>query len=134
MQLILGEQKTFLADIFGWWYSQGIREFLVYLKAFFLKITDLFSVKMLLKTFLAPWKRDIVSLEGLPFNLMIRVIIFNLVARLIGAVIKTFILFIYFLALAIFLSLALSLVLIWLLLPLISILGIIFGIVLIFSA
>lgn len=134
MQLILGEQKTFFSDIFGWWYSQGMREFLVYLKAFFLKITDLFSVKMLLRTFFAPWKRDIVSLEGLPFNLMMRVIIFNLVARLIGAVIKTFILFIYLFAMAIFLGLALFLVLIWLFLPLISIVGIIFGIILIFSA
>jgi hypothetical protein len=132
-QIVLGQQKEFLGDIFGWWYSKGIYDFFIYLKAIFLKITDIFSVRLLLRTFFSPWKRDVTPMESLPLNLMLQVIIFNLVSRLIGAFIKAIILFIYFIALAIFLSLTLFLVMLWLLLPLITILGLIIGIGLIIS-
>lgn len=132
-QIVLGQQKEFIGDIFGWWYTKGVKDFFIYLKAIFLKITDIFSVKLLLRTFFSPWKRDITSMEGLPLNQMIQVIVFNLVSRLIGAFIKTIILFIYLIALSVFLAVALSLFLLWLLLPLISILGLIIGIGLIIS-
>jgi hypothetical protein len=132
-QIVLGQQRQFLGDIFGWWYSKGIRDFFIYLKAIFLKITDIFSVKLLLRTFFSPWKRDITSMEGLPLNQMIQVIVFNLISRIIGALIKTIILFIYLIALSVFFAVSISLVLIWLFLPLISILGLIMGIGLIIS-
>lgn len=130
--IVLGENKAFLGDIFGWWYSQGIRDFFIYLKALFLKITDIFSVKLLLRTYLSPWKRDITSTKGLPLNQVFQVILFNLTSRLIGFIIKTIILFIYLIVLIIFFVVSLSLILIWLFLPLITILGIIYGIQLFF--
>ncbi|TSC91449.1 MAG: hypothetical protein CEN92_286 [Candidatus Berkelbacteria bacterium Licking1014_96] len=131
-EIILGENKQFLGDIFGWWYSKGIRDFFIYLKAILAKITDIFSVKLLLRTYLSPWKRDITSTEGLPLNEVLRVFIFNLVSRFIGFIIKTIILFIYLIVLAVFLAIALSLVIIWLFLPLISIISLIYGIQLLF--
>lgn len=132
-EIILGENKAFLGDIFGWWYSKGIRDFFIYLKAILAKITDIFSVKLLLLTYFSPWKRDVVSIEGAPLNEVLRVFIFNLVSRLIGFIIKTIILFIYLLVLVVFFALALSLIIIWLFLPLISILGIIIGLGLVIS-
>lgn len=132
-QIVLGEKRAFIGDIFGWWYTKGIRDFFIYLKAILLKLTDIFSVKLLLRTFFSPWKRDITSMEGLPLNQMLQVIVFNLVSRLIGAFIKAIILFIYLIALTVFFAVALSLVLIWLLLPIITILGIIIGIGLIIA-
>lgn len=131
-EIILGENKAFLGDIFGWWYSKGIRDFFIYLKAIFLKITDIFSVKLLLRTYLSPWKRDISSTEGLPLNQVFQVILFNLTSRLIGFIIKTIILFIYLVVLIVFFALSSSLIFIWLFLPLITILGIIYGIQLLF--
>ena len=130
--IILGENKAFLGDIFGWWYTKGIRDFFIYLKAIFLKITDIFSVKLLLRTYLSSWKRDITSTEGLPLSEILRVFIFNLVSRLIGFIIKTIILFIYLVVLAVFFALAVSLIIIWLLLPLISIISLIYAIQLFF--
>lgn len=132
-QIVLGQQKQFIGDIFGWWYTKGIRDFFIYLKAIFLKITDIFSVKLLLRTFFSPWKRDITSMEGLPLNQMLQVIVFNLISRIIGALIKTIILLIYLIALSVFFAISISLLLIWILLPLISILGLIIGIGLIIS-
>lgn len=132
-QIVLGEQKAFLGDIFGWWYSRGIKDFFVYLKALLIKITDIFSVKLLLRTFLSPWKRDITPLEGLPFNMVLRVIVFNLISRLIGAFIKTIILFLYVIAATFYCFIAIALVFVWLFLPLIVLGGFILGIILIFS-
>jgi hypothetical protein len=127
-QIVLGEERAFLGDIFGWWYTKGIRDFFIYLKAIFFKITDIFSVRLLLRTFFSPWKRDITSMEGLPLNQMIQVIVFNLISRIIGAFIKAIILFIYLIALSVFVALALFLILLWVFLPLISIIGLIIGI------
>lgn len=132
-QIVLGEQKAFLGDIFGWWYSRGLKDFFIYLKAFLIKITDVFSVKILLRTFLAPWKRDITPLEGLPLNEMLKAIVFNLISRLIGAVIKTFVLFLYILAATFYCFVALFLFFIWIFLPIIVIGGVLLGVILIFS-
>lgn len=133
-QIVLGEQKAFLGDIFGWWYTRGIRDFFIYLKAILIKITDIFSVKILLRTFLSPWKRDITPMqEGQPLGELLKVMVFNLISRLIGAFIKTVILFIYLIALVIFFAVAIFLVFLWIFLPLITILGIIFGIILILT-
>jgi|SRR3972149_7080423 len=131
-QIVLGQQKEFLGDIFGWWYSRGLRDFFIYLKAIFLKITDIFSVKLLLSTYLSPWKRDITRAEGLPLNVVFQVIIFNLVSRLLGAIIKTVILFVYLMALVVFFALSLSLIIVWLFLPLISIISLIYAVQLLF--
>lgn len=132
-QIILGEEKKFVGDIFLWWYSRGIRDFFVYLKAVLVKITDIFSVKLLLRTYFAPWRRDIVSTEGLPLNLVLRIFVFNLIARLIGAFIKTIILFLYILVATFYSFLVVFLLFVWLFLPLLSIAGIILGVSLIIS-
>lgn len=131
-EIILGENKAFLGDIFGWWYTKGIRDFFIYLKAILAKITDIFSVKLLLRTYLAPWKRDVTSIEGMALNEVMRVFVFNLVSRLIGFIIKTIILLIYLVVLAVFFALALFLIIIWLFLPLISIISIIYALQLLF--
>lgn len=131
-QIVLGENKAFLGDIFGWWYSRGLRDFFVYLKAILAKITDIFSVKLLLRTYLSPWKRDVTRVEGQPLNVLFQVIIFNLVSRLLGAIIKTFILFIYLMVLIVFFALSLFLIIIWLFLPLISIISLIYAVQLLF--
>jgi hypothetical protein len=132
-EIVLGEKKAFLGDIFGWWYTKGLRDFFVYLKAILTKITDIFSVKLLLRTFFSPWKRDITPIGGLPLNIVLRIMVFNLVSRLIGAFIKTVILFIYLLVLVVFFAAALTLVLVWIFLPLITVIGIIIAIGLLFS-
>jgi hypothetical protein len=127
-QIVLDEEKEFIGDIFGWWYRAGLRDFLIYLKAVFLKISDVFSVKLLLKTFFAPWKRDVISLQGLPLNVMLRVIMMNLVSRFIGAIIKTFVLIVYLIILAGFILVSLTLLATWIFLPIITVLGILLGI------
>lgn len=130
--IVLGEQKSFLGDIFGWWYSRGIRDFFIYLKAVFLKLTDIFSIKLLLRTYLSPWKRDTTSTEGMPLEQVLRVFLFNLVSRLIGFLIKSIILAIYLLVIVVFFGVAIFLTLVWLLLPLISIVSLIYALQLLF--
>jgi len=133
-QIILGQQKAFLFDIFGWWYGRGVLDFLNFLKAVLIKIVDIFSVRLLLRTFFAPWKRDTASIAGLPLNLMLRVILFNLISRLIGMFIKTIIFLLFVLVALIFIFLAVFLFLVWIFLPLIILAGLIVGIGLIISS
>lgn len=60
-----------------------------YFKVWLLHLADLFSINILLKTFLAPWKRDIISTQGLPLKQRLEVYLMNIISRVIGAFIKT---------------------------------------------
>ena len=98
---------------FHWWYSLAYRRILKYIRAFFIFVTDLFSVKISLKTLFAPWKRDIISYEGLTLQQKFQVWTLNLAARFVGFIIKTVTLAIYA-AFIIFLSFfSLFLIIFW---------------------
>lgn len=131
-RISLGEQQAFLGDIFSWWYRQGLKDFFIYLKAVFIKIADFFSIKLLFKTYFSPWKRDIESMEGMPLEGMLKIMMFNLLARLIGAFVKTIIFFLFLAVFVIFLAIALGLALVWIFLPLVTIALIVYGFYLIF--
>jgi len=72
-----------------WFYKEVPPRILRYFKVWLLHLADLFSVKILLKTFLAPWKRDLISTQGLALNQRLQVYSMNIISRLIGAFIKT---------------------------------------------
>lgn len=78
-----------LTRFIKWFYREIPKRIISYFKVWLLHLADLFSVGILLKTFFAPWKRDILSTRGLSLKSRINVWIMNLTSRLIGAFIKT---------------------------------------------
>jgi hypothetical protein len=72
----------------SWFYGEIPKRIWFYFKVWFLHLTDLFSVGILLRTFFSPWKRDVISTRGLPLNARFNVWLMNLVSRGIGAFIK----------------------------------------------
>ncbi len=72
-----------------WFYKEIPPRILRYFKVWLLHLADIFSVGILLRTFLAPWKRDIISTKNLPLKQRFEIWTMNIVSRLIGAFIKT---------------------------------------------
>lgn len=123
------EGTTNLPVLFvGWWYSEAFRRVLVYVKAFYIFATDFFSVKICLKTLFAPWKRDMISYEGLSIQQKFQVWTLNLASRFVGFVVKSITLLSY-LVFIIFISVfSLTLIFVWIFYPLIIAVLIIYGI------
>ncbi len=114
---MVGNNLTIM--FFAWWYGEAYARLLKYIKASYVFFTDLFSVRICLRTLFAPWKRDEISYEGLSLQQKFQVWTLNLASRLIGAAIKTITIFLYIIFI-IFLSVfSLTAIIIWTTYPLI---------------
>ena len=85
-----GTSNLFLL-FFSWWYHYLPRRLYLAFKALVITLFDLFSVKLIFKTLFAPWKRDILSYEGLAIQQKFQVFAMNLASRFIGFLVKIFV-------------------------------------------
>lgn len=113
--------KNLNSLFFVWWYTEVFGELTLFSKHFFAYVADLFSVKICLKTLLAPWRRDSVSYEGLTIQDRFQVLILNITSRFVGAVVKIFTLATFVVVFFFCLALFLVVFIVWLFFPLILI-------------
>ncbi len=125
--------KYFLLYI-NWWFFEIPLLIIKKAKTPFIFISDLFSIPTLLRTFFQPWHRDYISLETRK-NLqdMGRIIALNLISRFFGMIIRfVFIIFGIFLEILTFICIIATFIL-WLIFPFLSILGVLYGFILLVS-
>jgi hypothetical protein len=89
-----GTSNLFLL-FFSWWYSYLPRRLYLAFSALSITLLDLFSVKAIFQTLFAPWKRDILSYEGLTLQQKFSVWTLNMSSRFIGFLIKISVLFVF---------------------------------------
>jgi hypothetical protein len=127
----LESRRSFTAEYFYWWYGEALKRMLVYFRAFLLLAFDFFSVRILLKTFFAPWKRDIASAAGMALEGKMKIFVLNLISRFIGMAVKSLTLFAFIIFFAFLLVVEVLVFLSWFFFPLLSLLGLIYGLSLI---
>lgn len=110
---------------FGWWYGLAYRQVFKYIRAVYIYTAGLFSVKIIFVTLFAPWKRDVISYEGLTLQQKFEVWSLNMASRFVGFVIKVIALAIYLIFTIFETAASFALVIIWPFYPLVSI-GLIF--------
>lgn len=123
------EQNLFIKWIV-WHFKEGPIQLLSIWGNFLRFSLEFFSIGLLFKTWITPWKRLSESYEGGLVNISenIQVLILNTFSRFLGFLIRTIVIIIGLIfTLLVFLSGLLALIL-WLLLPIILIFGIIFSI------
>lgn len=111
-----------------WYFADGPKLFSKMIQAILIRSYDNFSVEYLLKTFFAPWKRDVATGVNLSLQQKFQIWSWNLVSRFMGVAIRAITLIIGMLFLA---TLALILYLmyfLWFILPLIILWLLILGI------
>lgn len=113
---------------FVWWYGEGYAKVFGYIKAFYIYITDLFSVTICLKTLFAPWKRDKISYEGLSLQQQFQVWALNMSSRFIGFIIKLITLTLYIMMVLAITVFSIFLAIFWPILPALALYLIYFGI------
>lgn len=121
--------KTVLNPTFYYfWYQVVPGEVFFYFRIWRLKLLDLFSVPIILRTFFEPWKRDEIYVKTAPINIRFYIWVSNQISRLVGATLRFFVLFGFFLAMILWFFVLVSVLLIWLFFPLIIFLLLIAGV------
>lgn len=121
------------AIFFVWWYGEAYASVFAFIKYFFIYLSDLFSVKICLKTLFYPWKRDLTSYAGLTIQQRVEVLIMNLVSRLVGAIIKIFTLVTFLITTIVWFVVSVLVLIVWFTYPLFLVALIAYGIRLILT-
>lgn len=111
-------------DFMSWWYADGFKDFLKRLGLQLAKITDFFSVGLLVKTLFTPFRLiDSYSSGGQSLDDKVRAGIDKIIARLIGGLIRSTVL--VFAIIVIFTTIVIDLVkiILWLSAPSLPIIG-----------
>lgn len=102
---------------FVWWYGLGLLRSWRTAQSWLVQLTDFFSVDILLKTWFSPWKNDVLVGQNLALSDQMKLWQQNLASRLVGMIMRTVVILISVLILALMaLTIALGLV-IWVALP-----------------
>lgn len=81
------EMPIFLA-FFYWWFSVVPKK-IIYIGSKSLKRAfEFFSISLLLKSLFSPWKRDETDTSNMSLDDRLRVLMMNVVSRLVGAVVR----------------------------------------------
>jgi len=104
-------------EFFVWWYSTGWLETLHRILARITAVWRMFSVPILVRTLFSPWRR-IMSSPGRSVNQLFSSMIDNTVSRLVGFVVRLFVLIAAFFVTLVAGIIGLTAVVLWPLLPL----------------
>ena len=103
-----------------WYYGQAIKDILTGWRNFIIFSLEYFSIPLLLKTLIAPWRRDITRKpRGLDLKKLFEYITFNLISRTIGFIVRFFTIWVGILFFLAVIILGAAFFILWLALPLI---------------
>ncbi len=74
--------------VFYWWFVFKPKELVYIYSKLIKKIRQFFSISLLLRTLFSPWKRDELNMVNLSLQDRFRVLMMNLVSRLVGAAVR----------------------------------------------
>jgi hypothetical protein len=118
-----------IIDAVSWWYGWGWLHVFEVMKRRLARLYNIFSIRQMLKTLFAPWKEDrVTGAQGL--DQMMRALVMNTVARLIGFSVRTMIILFWALISIVMLVVGIVVFVIWPLTPLLIIGLILMGITL----
>lgn len=111
-----------LYGYFYWWYGEGLKQAWSSSGKVLLQLSDIFSLEILLKTWFAPWKNDVLTARNISLLDQLKLWEGNLASRAIGFLLRSVIIgfSLFLLTLAVFL-LAVGLAL-WIFLPIVIVL------------
>lgn len=107
----------------NWWYGAGWRARAVLISERLDRTLDYFSITLLLKTFFAPFRQISAGKVNGPLGVKLRAFADRMISRLIGAMIRSFVLLIGVFVIAFQALVGLAVLLIWPLVPLLPIVG-----------
>ena len=114
-----------VTELFMWWYTAGLRQRLKKISVRLDGTIDYFSMDLLLKTLFAPFRQISAGKVDGSLEVKMRALIDRLFSRLIGAFVRSLLLVVGGVTIALQAVLALVMILAWLLVPFLPVAGIV---------
>lgn len=114
-----------IVGILIWWYSAGLRQALRSVQARLISMLDYFSIDLLIRTLFSPFRQiSAGSVDG-PLPVQLRAFVDRLVSRLVGAVVRTMVMIVGLVAIALTVLGGVAYMLVWLAAPFLPLAGLI---------
>lgn len=114
-----------VTELFKWWYTAGLRQRLKKISVRLDGTIDYFSMDLLVKTLFAPFRQISAGKVDGSLEVKMRALIDRLFSRLIGAFVRSLLLVVGGVTIALQAVLALVMILAWLLVPFLPVAGIV---------
>jgi hypothetical protein len=115
----------FIFGIFSWWYGAGWRERATMLRERIAGTVDYFSIDLLVGTLFSPFRQISASKVNGSLNVQMRAFFDRLISRMIGAVMRLFMIIFGVATILLHTVIGGALLLVWALIPLLPVIGII---------
>ena len=119
----------FIVGIFSWWYSKGFISRIQIIKVRLTRLSDYFSIGLLIKTLFAPFRQISADETGVSISDKTKVFFDKLLSRIIGALVRSFMILIGLIAILLQILLGLFILIFWFIIPFLPIIGLILMII-----
>ena len=119
----------FIVGIFSWWYSKGFIRRIQIIKVRLTELSDYFSINLLIKTLFAPFRQISADETGVSISDKSRVFFDKLLSRIIGAVVRSFMILIGLIVIFLQILLGIFTLIFWFIVPFLPIVGLIFMVI-----
>lgn len=113
-----------ITSLLGWWYSDGWLSELTRIRWSFLKVADKFSIGLLVKTLLAPFRQISADEQARTDGGLINVLIDKLISRLVGLFMRLVMIILGLVTLLLLAVVSLIRIIVWPILPLLPVIGV----------
>lgn len=113
-----------ITSLLGWWYSDGWLSELTRIRWSFLKVADKFSIGLLAKTLLAPFRQISADEQARTDGGLINVLIDKLISRLVGLFMRLAMIILGLVTLLLLAVVSLIRIIVWPILPLLPVIGV----------
>lgn len=113
-----------ITSLLEWWYSDGWLSELTRIRWPFLKVADKFSIGLLVKTLLAPFRQISADEQARTAGGLINVLIDKLISRLVGLFMRLVMIILGIVTLLLLAVVSLIRMIVWPILPLLPVIGV----------
>lgn len=114
----------FLVGILSWWYGDGWKQRAGLIRERLARALDFFSISLLLQTLFSPFRQISAGKMSGPVGVQIQAFFDRLISRLIGAMVRTFMIVAGIVVIALHVAWGLVVLIGWALVPLLPVVGI----------
>lgn len=119
-----------MVSMLNWWYLSGWKDFAKRTRQHLANLADFFSIGLLLKTLFAPFRQiSAGSSKSAPLEIRLRMAVDRLVSRIVGAIVRLFILIAGVITIAAAGIVSVVIIILWPVLPLAPIAGVILSVI-----
>lgn len=122
-------EDMFLVGIMSWWYGNGLRLRFEMIARRIARISDYFSIGLLVSTLFSPYRQISAGRVSGSLSLQMRAFVDRLISRMIGAFVRTFMIIMGLIAIALQAISGIIVLAFWTIIPMFPVIGLLMAVI-----